>query len=36
MAKTTDKLTAAFKPIVDKSMNEVGVTRQYKELVGRF
>jgi len=34
--KTSDKLAAAFKPIVDKSMNEVGVTRQYKELVGRF
>jgi len=34
--KTTDKLTVAFKPIVDKSMNEVGVTRQYNELVGRF
>jgi hypothetical protein len=34
--KTTDKLTAAFKPMVDKSMNEVGVTRQYKELVGHF
>lgn len=35
-AKTTDKLTAAFKPVVDKAMNEVGVTRQYKELVERF
>jgi hypothetical protein len=34
--KTTDKLTATFKPVVDKAMNEVGVTRQYKELVGRF
>src|SRR5512139_1119219 len=34
--KTTDKLTAVFKPIIDKSMNEVGVTRQYKELVGRY
>jgi hypothetical protein len=34
--KTTDKLTVVFKPIVDKSMNEVGVTRQYKELVGRY
>jgi hypothetical protein len=34
--KTTTKLTAAFKPIIDKSMNEVGVTRQYKELVGNF
>ena len=34
--KTTAKLTAAFKLIIDKSMNEVGVTRQYKELVGHF
>lgn len=34
--KTTDRLTATFKPVVDKSMNEVGVTRQYKELVGRY
>jgi len=34
--KTTDRLTGAFKPIVGKSMNEVGVTRQYKDLVGRF
>lgn len=35
-AKTTDKLTAAFRPVVDRAMNEVGVTRQYQELVGRF
>jgi hypothetical protein len=34
--KTTDKLTAAFRPVVDKSMNDVGVTRQYNELVGRY
>jgi hypothetical protein len=34
--KTSDKLTAVFKPIVDKAMNEVGVTRQYKDLVGRY
>jgi hypothetical protein len=34
--KTTGKLTSAFKPVVDKAMNEVGVTRQYKELVGRY
>jgi hypothetical protein len=33
--KTSDPLTAAFKPIVSRSMEEVGVTRQYKELVGR-
>ena len=35
-AKTTEKLTVAFKPAVDQAMNEVGVTRQYKELVGQF
>jgi hypothetical protein len=34
--KTTGKLTAVFKPIVDKSMNEVGVTHQYNELVGYY
>lgn len=35
-SKTTDKLTTAFRPVVEKAMNEVGVTRQYKELVGRY
>jgi hypothetical protein len=35
-AKTTDRLAATFKPVVDKSMNEVGETRQYNELVGRY
>ena len=35
-AKSTDKLTAAFRPVVDQAMNEVGVARQYNELVGRF
>jgi hypothetical protein len=34
--KTTNRLAEVFKPIVDKAMNEVGVTRQYKELVGRY
>jgi len=34
--KTSDKLTTIFKPIVSKTMNEVGVTRQYKDLVGRY
>src|SRR5947208_17058891 len=33
---TTDKLTAAFKPVVDRTMGEVGVVRTYKELMGRF
>ncbi len=35
-AKTTDKLVTAFRPVVEKAMNEVGVTQQYKELVGRY
>jgi hypothetical protein len=34
--KTTNQLTDVFKPIVSNAMNEVGVTRQYKELVGRY
>jgi len=35
-AKTSDKLSTAFRPIVEKATNEVGVTRQYKELIGRY
>jgi hypothetical protein len=35
-AKTTDKLTAAFRPAVDQAMNEYGVTRQYKELAATY
>lgn len=34
--KTSDKLTTAFSPVVEQTMNEVGVNRQYKELVGHF
>ncbi len=34
--KTSDRLMVIFKPIVDRAMNEVGVTRQYKELVSRY
>ena len=34
-AKASDPLAAAFRPIVERSMNEVGVTRQYKTLIGR-
>jgi hypothetical protein len=33
--KTTDRLTAAFRPVVEQAMGEVGVTRQYRELLGR-
>jgi Protein of unknown function (DUF4197) len=34
-AKTSERLAAAFRPVVAQAMNDVGVTRQYKELVGR-
>jgi hypothetical protein len=33
--KTTSSLTTAFRPIVETSMSQVGVTRQYKEVLGR-
>jgi hypothetical protein len=33
-ARTSDRLTEAFRPVIDRSMNEVGVTRQYKDLLG--
>ena len=33
--KTTAKLTTAFRPVVEKSMSQVGVSRQYQELLGR-
>ena len=34
--KTRDQLSTAFKPEVEKTMNQVGVTTQYKELVGQY
>ena len=34
--KTSTRIVSAFRPIIEKSMNEVGATRQYKELIGRF
>ncbi len=34
--KTSNPLATAFRPVVEKSMNKVGVTRQYKDLVGRY
>ena len=33
--KTSEKLTAAFQPVVAQTMREVGVTQQYQELMGR-
>ncbi len=34
--KTSDPLAVAFRPVVEKSMNKAGVTRQYKSLVGQY
>lgn len=34
--KTHDKLYAAFKPVVSKKVNEVGTTRAYKDMMGRY
>lgn len=34
--KTHDKLYSAFKPIVSSSVNEVGATRAYKEMMGKY
>ncbi len=33
--KTSGKLTDSFRPIVEKATNEVGATRQYKDMIGR-
>ncbi len=35
-SKTSAQLSTAFHPIIEKSMNEVGATRQYKDLIGRY
>lgn len=34
-SKTTEQLTAAFRPVVEKTMDENGVTRQYEALAGQ-
>jgi len=34
--KTHDKLYGAFKPVVSSSMDEVGVTRSYKDMMGKY
>ena len=35
-AKTSEALTAAFRPVVEESMKEVGVVQQYKQLQGAY
>ena len=34
--KTSGKLSEAFKPIISSSMDEVGATRNYKEMMGKY
>lgn len=34
--KTSKKIYEAFKPIISTSMNDVGVTRSYKQMMGRY
>lgn len=34
--KTHDKLYAAFKPVVAKQVDEVGATRAYQDMIGRY
>lgn len=34
--KTHDRLFNAFKPIISSSMNEVGTTRAYKDMMGKY
>jgi hypothetical protein len=35
-AKTSSKLYNVFKPIISESMDEFGVTRKYKEMMGKY
>ena len=35
-SKTHDKIYTAFEPIVSSSMNEVGVTKAYKSMMGKY
>ncbi len=35
-SKTTDQLTAAFQPVVEKTMSKNGVTQQYKALTDQY
>src|SRR5882762_1358709 len=35
-SKTTEQLTAAFRPAVEKTMGMNGITRQYNALVGQY
>jgi hypothetical protein len=34
--KTSYKLTTAFKPVVSEKVNQVGATKAYKDMMGRY
>jgi hypothetical protein len=34
--KTRDRISQAFKPVISSSMNEVGATRSYKEMIHQY
>jgi hypothetical protein len=34
--KTHDKLYSAFKPVISSSMDKIGTTRSYKEMIGKY
>ena len=34
--RTSERIATAFRPIISKSMDDVGATRQYKDLIARF
>ncbi|NJD56568.1 MAG: DUF4197 domain-containing protein [Nitrospirae bacterium] len=34
--RTSDKIAASFKPVVSSSMNDVGVTKKYKDMMGKY
>lgn len=34
--KTTEKLSEMFRPKVEAALNQVGVTKQYRELIGKY
>ncbi len=35
-SKTSDKLYNAFKPVISQSMDQVGTTHAYKEMMGKY
>ena len=34
--KTSDKIATSFRPVISSSMNEVGATKKYKDMMGKY